>query len=196
MAGLATDGRYATCRNASKQMLGHQAARWQGLERQVQVTNSGKSGTSLDVSRCYGCRCSPPMFTTAAERIGRRCAVNGGQARAMRLGLGLTALAPHLQPRGHHHPRGQERLDFRYADNLFVPDFIFEEEAVSRCVRLLRRACMPSHARTVARSCAAGVAQASLYIKEARSAGSEPAGGRDARPDLSAACRRCAVNGG
>ena len=132
----------------------------------------------------------------AARPHGRHLAHGDGQARSSRLGLGLTALAPDHQPRGRHHPQGQERHDFFCADDLSVPDFALECEGVSRCLRLACAPRMPSHARSCARSCAAGVAQAFLYIKEARSAGSEPAGGRDARPDLAAACRARAVNGG
>ena len=52
--------------------------------------------------------------------------VNGCQARAWRLGLGLTARAPHHQPQRHHHPEDRERLDFRYPEELYVHAFPFE----------------------------------------------------------------------
>ena len=60
------------------------------------------------------------MFTAASQRTAHRLGVNNVQARAWRLGLGLMASAPHHRPRGHHHPQDRKRLDFGFADNLFV----------------------------------------------------------------------------
>ena len=75
----------------------------------------------------------------AARPHGRHLAHGDGQARSSRLGLGLTAPAPHHQPRGLLHPRVRKRLDFGCADNLFVPGFIFDFKVAQRCLRLCPR---------------------------------------------------------
>ena len=103
------------------------------------------------------------------------CQLNGfdGQPTSSRLGLGLTASVPHLQPRGHLHPRDRERLDFVYdsADDLFVPG-IPVDFMVSHGVRAFARAaCMPSHARSFAHVPASGAVQAFLYLMDAIAAG-------------------------
>ena len=118
------------------------------------------------------------MFTAASQRISDRLGVNNVQARAWRLGLGLTASAPYHQPRGHQHPQDWERLDFGFADDRFVAcvpvDFMVAQGACA----FERAACMPSHARSFARVPAPGVGQAFLDLMDARAAGWEAAGGR------------------
>ena len=108
------------------------------------------------------------------------CQLNGfdGQPTSSRLGLGLTASAPHHQPRGYLHPRGRERLDFASADDLFAPGIPFDFMVVQGVRAFARAARMPSHARSFARVPAPGVGQAFLDLLGARAAGWEAAGGR------------------
>ena len=90
------------------------------------MPNSGKSGTWLGFGRRLGCSSGAGCEEVPAQRIWCRPAVKDGQAGAWRLGLGLTARAPHHQPQRHHHPEDRERLDFRYVEELFVPAIAFE----------------------------------------------------------------------
>ena len=119
------------------------------------------------------------------------CQLNGfdGQSTSSRLGLGLTASAPHHQPRGHLHPRDRERLYFDSADDLFVPG-IPVDFMVAQGVRAFARAAyMPAHGRSFARVAAPGVVQAFLDLLDARAAGWEAAEGRGASQSDARTCR-------
>ena len=112
------------------------------------------------------------------------------QTRSSRLGLGLTAPAPHHQPCGHHHPEDQERLQFRFADELFVSDFPVAYVAFSRCLRLCCAARMAAHACSFARFRVACVAESFLYIMDASPPAVDATGRLEtARPDARADAR-------
>ena len=118
-----------------------------------------------------------------------------GQPTSSRLGLGLTASAPHHQPRGHLHPRDRERLYFDSADDLFVPG-IPVDFMVAQGVRAFARAAyMPAHGRSFARVAAPGVVQAFLDLLDARAAGWEAAEGRGASRSDARTCSACREHG-
>ena len=126
MGCLGTDGRCATCRTALWPMVGRQAVTGPVWQRHVQVPTSGKSVTWLAASRGLGCRSGTGCEQVCFHMILRRLGVNNIQTRSKRLGLGLTASAPHHRPRGHLHPHERERLDFGCAEDLLVPCFPFD----------------------------------------------------------------------
>ena len=130
----------------------------------------------------------------AARPHGRHLAHGDGQARSSRLGLGLTAPAPHHQPRGLLHPRVRKRLDFGCADNLFVPGFIFDFKVAQGACAFAHAACIPCCARSFARAPAPGLLPAFLYFVDARAAGWEAAGCRFASLSGARSCFCLAVN--
>ena len=107
------------------------------LVRRVHGLHVDKLETWLAVMIQAGCRFCSPMFTAASQSLARRLGVNNVQAGAWRLGLGLTASAPHHQPRGRLHPRDRKRLDFVSADDQFVAcisvDFFVATGACAFC---------------------------------------------------------------
>ena len=126
MAGLASDGRFETCRIKAGPVVGRQAVARLDLQRHVQLAGSDKVVTWLAAMGHYGCRCSRLVFTATQQPHTCCLGVNNLQTRSQRLGPGLTASAPHHRPRGHLHPHERERLDFGCAEDLLVPCFPFD----------------------------------------------------------------------
>ena len=151
MAGLASDGRFATCRISAWPVVGRQAAARLALQRHVQLAGSDKVETWLAAMGRNGCRFWYLVFTAAQQPQTCCLGVNNVQARSERLGPGLTASAPHHRPRGHLHPHERERLDFVSADVLFVAGLIFEVWVPKGVCTFARGACMASCARILSR---------------------------------------------
>ena len=180
VAGLASDGRFETCRIKAWQVVGRQAVARLDSQRHAQLAGSDKVVTWLAAMGRNGCRFNDLVFTAAAQRSTCCPGVNNMQTRSQRLGPGLMASAPHHRPRGLLHPHERQRLDFVSADDPFVACFPLEFLGCSRCERLAHVACMPSHVRSLSRPSLPRVARGCLCFTNARSTAREAAGGRDA----------------